>query len=164
MNVSRKKKSLERFQIFYQFRTSSENFLDFWQRFSAELSKQPSTRPERTFEKKIIWRLFQFVIICGNWAFFFGFWTKFFTFCHYCGFGVHKNVSKIFLQQVFFFYHFLTLSRNFFDFWPSFFSVRLPKVHSTYTEENFYGFSRNFLVFFNFWDFERKTLRFGRNW
>ena len=121
MNVFGKRKSLDWYQNFYHFRTSSENFSVFWQNFPTELSKQPSTCPERTSEKKTIWRMFQFCIICGHVAFF-GFWPKVFSFCQKCGLGVQKNVSKNFcLQKFFSFITFGLCVGFFFDFWPSFF-------------------------------------------
>ena len=69
MNVSRKCKSSECFQNFYQFRTSSENFSGFWQKFSAELSNS-LLLVQSELLRRTIWRLFQFCIICGHWAFF----------------------------------------------------------------------------------------------
>ena len=112
MNVSRKSKTSEWFQNFYHFRTSTENFSVFWQNFSTELSKQPSTCPERTSEKKTIWRLFQFCIICGQVAFFW-FLARIFRILLKMWFGCPEECLQKFLSaENFFFYPFLILSRN----------------------------------------------------
>ena len=101
MKVSRKSKSSDWFQNFYHFRTSSESFSDFWQNFSTDLSKQPSTCPEWTSEKKLSEGCFNLVSFV-HMLHFFGFWPKVFSFCQKCGLGVQKNVSKIFcLQKIF---------------------------------------------------------------
>ena len=150
MNVSRKSKSSEWFWNFYQFRTSSENFSDFWQNFSAELSKQPSNRPEWIFEKKTIWRLFQFCIICGHWANFFGFWPKIFTFRQKCGLSVQKIVSKFFLQKVLFFYHFLTLSRIFLTSGLVFFGTFTESAFNVYGGKILWIFPELFSFFLIF--------------
>ena len=115
MKVSRKSKSSDWFQNFYHFRSSSESFSDFWQNFSTDLSKQPSTCPERTSEKKTIWRLFQFGIICAHVAFFW-FLAKGFQLLSKMWFGCPDEcLQNILFAENFFFYPFLILSRNFFD-------------------------------------------------
>ena len=162
MNVSTKSKPLERLQSFYQFRTSSENFLDFWQRFSADLSKQPCTRPERTFEKKKSEGCFN-LLSFAEIEHFFWFLAKVFHLLSIMRFRCPQERVQNFFAATFLLLSFSVFEQEFFDFWPSFFSTRLPEVHSTYTEEKFYGFSRNFLVFFQFLRLWAENFAFWQN-
>ena len=70
--------------------------------------------------KKNIWRLFQFGIICGNWAFFW-FLAKVFHLLSIMRFGCPQERVQIFFAATFLLLSFSVFEQEFFDFWPSFF-------------------------------------------
>ena len=148
MYVSRKSKSSDCFQNFYQFRTSSENFSDFLAKFFDRFIKTAFYMSRANFWEKNYLKVVSILYHLCTCCIFLVFGQRFSTFVKNVVWVSRRMSPKIFVCRKFFLLFLSDFEQEFFWFWPSFLSAQLPKMHFKFTEEKFYVFSRNFLALF----------------
>ena len=136
------------FKIFIISGLRAKTFRAFGKSFRQSYQTAFYSSRAKFWEKKLSEGCFNFVSFADIEHFFSVFVQKFSAFVKSAVCVSRRMFPKFFLCRKIFLLSLSDFEWEFFWLLAYFFSTRLPQVHSLFTEEEVYGFSRNFLIFF----------------